>query len=470
MIEKLLSLHEKGKLFTMPDPKPKPNLLACCREVEAELSSVFAQPNTKVSGDDVLHKLIAMYNRTALLQYHFGNYDHAEQLCHKAISLCAECELSESKVWFQAILQPYVNIARIATAKGNWSRALEILDSVRLFTEYGLPLHLGNRVLRPCSEVCLPAECLEIKNFGRTVFIVDGLRALLMADRYPELSTFAETWLQSEFGSNPEFWMMLTEARARALLAMGWRDNALALVREMIARMKSTGRIYPAVYCLVAEVYAGEGKQEEAIKVILRADEAYARPLAQSDKHSAAFNFLCVLALAQMTYGLYEKASVNARAAISLAERLEDEGGKLKAMTFLTYSNSFQESNVGEDVATWHATFCSLLLNSYYRLERTIGCCVAAQCSRVLDKYVEFEHGRRKLSEHALSLCETTQGGIFLTAADLILSINAENKLPELRSVRDKAGEFSHPAISDLYHHFMTLDLPIHVRSRVELA
>lgn len=459
MIEKLLSLHEKSKLFTMPDSKPKPDLLASCGEVEAELRSVLAETNANLPADGVLHKLIALYNRTALLQYHLGDYDRAGQVCHKAISLCAECELSESKTWFLAILQPYVNIARIATARGDWSQALKILESVRLFTEYGEPLRLGNRMLRPCAEVCTPSERLEISNFGRTVFVADSLRALLLADRYAELSTFAETWLQSEIGSNPEFWMMLTEARARALLALGWRENALALLREMISRMKSTARIYPAIYCLVAEVYAGDGKQDEAKEVILRVDQAYARPLAESSKHSAAFNFLCALALAEAGHGLYERASANARAAIGLAERLADEGGKLKAMTLLAYSDSFQKVDGGEEITKWHATFCSLLLNSYYRLERVIGCCVAAQCSRVLDDYIEFENGRRSLSEHALSLCETMPGGIFSSAAGMIRSMNLKGTFPVCRSLHDHAGQFSHPVISDLYHRFMALEL-----------
>jgi tetratricopeptide (TPR) repeat protein len=225
MLGRLLTFYEKGRLYTMPDPKPKPDLVALCRDILSEMNVILQGAGTDLRSD-FLFKLTALYNRAALAHYQLGNYQRAEKLCHKAIAMCGEVEPAGAKAWFLAVLQPYVNIARLAMAEGNWMRALKLLEGVRRFTEYGTPLQVSQNILPSCSDFCTEDECREIANFGRTVFITDSLRALLLADQYCHLDEFTETWLQTQIAKSPEFWMMLKEASARTAFLTGRHERS----------------------------------------------------------------------------------------------------------------------------------------------------------------------------------------------------------------------------------------------------
>jgi tetratricopeptide (TPR) repeat protein len=466
MIEKLLSLYEKGRLCTMPDPKPKSEIVAFCRNILSETNLVMQDAGTSLRSD-LLFKLTALYNRAALVHYQLGNYNHAVKLCWKAITMCGEAETSGAKAWYLAVLQPYVNVARLLSAEGDWGRALAMLDEVRRFAENRAPLQLGDYVLPPCSEYCTEAECREIVNFARTVFITDSLRALLMADQYGELADFTETWLNTELANNSDFWMMLKESSARAALLLGRHQHALAVISEMIATMKSTSRLYPSIYCLVADIYMVQGRYKESIQLLSRIDSTYGRALVASGKHSAAFNFLSTLSLAEIKNGLYERAGANAKMAVELAQRMEDEGGKLRAMALLACALRLGKDKHLNDETKWHATFCNSLLNSYHRLERVIGCSVASECSRILDNYIEAEHGRLFLARHALTLCDAAPVGIFKAAAALIRSAHLEPDFSRPRLVLNRADLLFHPIINEIYDWFMSLQIPAFTKNRV---
>src|SRR5262249_36372808 len=138
-----------------------------------------------------------------------------------------------------------------------------------------LRLSQGHTAVTVHGRTITPALFSEIvrhdPSIGRvmsSVFIIDSLRAILLADDSAMLDHFLEMEAPLLNDSDTivdvtDFAPPLIEAKARVMIACGRLGDAMCQLRGLLAA-KAHGRpTYPGIYLLVASVYAQSGRPSD---------------------------------------------------------------------------------------------------------------------------------------------------------------------------------------------------------------
>jgi tetratricopeptide (TPR) repeat protein len=206
----------------------------------------YAIPKSAAAvGSDSLPKhalspqLINRMNRAALSQLRYGQVTRAELLCHKMIELCKEVLHQGHPLWWaRGMIDPYINLGRLAALKGETDLALGIYKNVyRLGVEaadiqidgYEVPV---SRLLDSLRTL-MQDDRESVFDQAGTIFVAESFRALLTAGRVQEAYEFALSAPRWMTGSVDDSCSLVHELCVLGALAVGAYDDAQAWLAKV---------------------------------------------------------------------------------------------------------------------------------------------------------------------------------------------------------------------------------------------
>jgi hypothetical protein len=366
VVDRTLLPLEAGRLITRMEDKVKRSLAVACENLRRQFLEKTAQQPLDT-------ELVFFYNLGSLLQYHYGEFDRAELLCEHIIEVCQTLAFHGiPSLWLGASVQPYINSARVAAARGQAGRSLEILKRVKLFVEQEKDLEIGHHRLSTAFVPELERGEENMVLVGRNVYLTDSLRALLIAEEYKGLLDFLAAVERDPFYTqNPQNRGTFLEGKARAHLGLAQYGEALGDLREFAQLMRSdSSRIYPAIYTLSAEVYWRCDQPAEAKKVLAFAEKLIERYLATPNVRRTAViaSHAYLIGLAYFRMRDFAGAARNGRLVLDLATEAGDEVLTMKALMLLLQTGGGSE----EQISRWRARLAEAAAGTHYRLEKAL--------------------------------------------------------------------------------------------------
>lgn len=360
---------EMSRLTTRMDTKPKRNLVSACEQLQAE----FARSCHKLEVQGNC-SLIGCYNLGALLQYHYGELNRAEQICHRAIEICQALACQDSQVrWTAQMIQPYINLGRIAAARGDSALSLRIYDNVYRLFHKDCALAIDGYLIYGGIIPDLNREDPSLAKISRNVYVLESIRALLQAYDYEGLLKFLDDlpnqasceWISCQDHA-------ILEGRMKALLGMSRCRDALSAGRELITRLSHDGVRCPAVYTVFAEIYRQSGHTANAGKALDMGEKGLMHEnLRCTDPYTPMFA-MYLIALERLLLQDFDRALVAARTALTRAGELCDEVGVIKALIILTDLRSHGSGLSEGDSVDWYRQLETTCGGSFYRFEKAL--------------------------------------------------------------------------------------------------
>lgn len=189
-------------------------------------------------------QLINRMNRAALSQLRYGQINHAELLCHKMIDLCKEFLYQGNPLWWaRGMIDPYINLGRLAAVKGETDLALEIYRDVYRMGVEAADIQINGYQL--CASRLLDSlrtlmqdDRDSVFDQAGTIFVAESFRALLTAGRIQEAYEFALSAPQWMTTRADDSYSLVHELCALGALAVGAYDDA----RRWLAKVQWDGR------------------------------------------------------------------------------------------------------------------------------------------------------------------------------------------------------------------------------------
>jgi tetratricopeptide (TPR) repeat protein len=453
--EELLLDLELSRLLTRLDGKPKSNLGKASEKLLAEIRGVC-----KLAAGCPPVSIVGFHNLGALLQFSAGEFKRAEQICRHAIRVCQTLAEEDSFArWAAYMIQPYINLGRIAAATGRCDESLASFHEVFRFVRreddlrlhgYRIPSEKLDELVREDSSFCA---------VGTNVYAADSIRAFLSSEDYRGLLQFTESLAEQPLFEQGSFPYTLMEGRARALAGLNQHKEALDTLRKFVQRMSRDTVRYGSIYTLIADIYRKAGMPRDANKM-LDLSETYMRVVRTKSGFCPEFlRTTHLIAVQQALLGERDRAALNARLALEAAQSLGDEVGQLKALSVLINSvEGPARADSGVAIEEF-GSLCQMLDNltrcTGYQYERVLGYVQLAEtgglteevggpaCLRRAHVILKELHqycvgGRKKKLSAYLSLIEQLRG---------------ERQMPET------AYWFSHhDTLSKLYDELMGLE------------
>ena len=184
-------------------------------------------------------QLINRMNRAALTQLRYGQVNRAELLCHKMIELCKELLNQGHPLWWaRGMIDPYINLGRLAALKGETDLALGIYKNVyRLGVEAadiqidGYELSVSG--LLDSLRTLMQDDRDSVFDQAGTIFVAESFRALLIAGRVQEAYEFALLAPQWMNACVDDSCSMVHELCTLGALAVGAYDDAQAWLTKL---------------------------------------------------------------------------------------------------------------------------------------------------------------------------------------------------------------------------------------------
>jgi len=354
---------ENARLLTRLDAKPKGNLTAACEKLKAEIghSTNWLNPNNPTD-------VTSAFNLCALLQFHCGELDRAEAVCHRAIKNCQTlADYEPHPRWAAQMIQPYINLGRIAATRGYASASLQVFTDVfRLFHE-GCDLFIDGFLLSASMLDELEREEPTIRLVSRNVYVLDSLRALLLANDYEALMEFADRASQQV----PDQQLALMEARVRALTGMAKYADALTLAKQLFRQMANEQVVSPVLYALIADIYRRCAMPGDAKKLLDHAKHNLEKLASKVANKTAVVHSWYRIGLMQYLIDDLENAYAVAKIALEMAEQLTDEASVIKALILLLKVGVRIE---GGEPERWFSKLAAASDASHYRVENAVAC------------------------------------------------------------------------------------------------
>ncbi|HEY7402079.1 MAG TPA: hypothetical protein VIB39_01040 [Candidatus Angelobacter sp.] len=325
-----LECLETGRLITRMDARVKGDLNVACKALQADFLAGTQHGRVKPDW------LSSLYNLGSLLQYQCGEHARAEHLCRHILSICTT--LAEDPEWAAAMVQPWINCARLAAAEGQTRRSLEILQGVSRFAEGKDDLRIGDFRLHVSISANLFASVRDLPIVCRNVYLTDSARAYFLGADYQGLLAFLES-LQAEpfYNGNQGNAYAFLEIKARALLALERYEEAMGTLTDLAARIKSARqRVYPAIYALIADACRHCNAMGDAEQLLSFANKLVHQVVSRSGSASiTSCHHLYLIVLSQLRAGDQEGAFSNARELLKTARALHDEVLQMKALMII---------------------------------------------------------------------------------------------------------------------------------------
>jgi tetratricopeptide (TPR) repeat protein len=364
--ELLLDL-ENQRLLTRLDGKPKSSLVPASEKLVAEIVSSRG-PNGCCSPVT----FVGFHNLGALFLFHAGEFGRAEEVCRHAIDVCFRlAEEGSFARWATHMIQPYLNLGRIAAARGRHEESIAIFRDVFRFVQRQNDLVLNGYRISSSRLDEITAEDPTIGMVGIGVYLADSVRAYLIAEDYEGLLLFAETLEADTVYSRDSFPYTIMEAKARALLGLNEIKEALNILVKFVQRMSRDTVRYASIYTLIAEIYRRADMMRDAEKM-LGVSEAYMQALkTKSGSCAELLRTTFLIAVQQSLLGNADRAALHARLALATARDLDDEAGQIKALILLL--NCLELSACGQSGAAEN-DFMALYHELYLLTNQTAYC------------------------------------------------------------------------------------------------
>jgi tetratricopeptide (TPR) repeat protein len=359
-IEECLVDLEGARLMTHLDVKPKHNLATVCEQLRTDFK---ASQNEKQQDDPT--GFIFSYNMGALMHFHYGDFDRAGLLCHRAIEICQMFAARNSDPrWVGNMIQPYINLGRLAAVEGRRQTSLRIYEEIFALFNEGRTLTIDGFAIPASMLHILERDEPSLRVVSRNVYVLDSLRALLIDGDYLELMRFIDRVEEPV----PHQRLAMMEAQVMALSAKGEFADALHLAKELVRNSIESGGS-PAIYILVADIYRRCDKRDDAKKILDHAERCMGHVAPKTDNRAEVGYMFYRLALCRYLIHDLERSHLNANTALAFAQVVDDEVGILKILILLVkISQSFE----GGDPSSWCRQLAATAGISYYRIERAI--------------------------------------------------------------------------------------------------
>ena len=365
--QELLLDQENQRLLTRLDGKPKSSLVPASEKLVAEIVSSRG-PNGCCSPVT----FVGFHNLGALFLFHAGEFGRAEEVCRHAIDVCFRlAEEGSFARWATHMIQPYLNLGRIAAARGRHEESIAIFRDVFRFVQRQNDLVLNGYRISSSRLDEITAEDPTIGMVGIGVYLADSVRAYLIAEDYEGLLLFAETLEADTVYSRDSFPYTIMEAKARALLGLNEIKEALNILVKFVQRMSRDTVRYASIYTLIAEIYRRADMMRDAEKM-LGVSEAYMQALkTKSGSCAELLRTTFLIAVQQSLLGNADRAALHARLALATARDLDDEAGQIKALILLL--NCLELSACGQSGAAEN-DFMALYHELYLLTNQTAYC------------------------------------------------------------------------------------------------
>jgi len=364
-LDDLLEL-ESAALVLSHKERVKCNLNAFSEDLLNKISTYKSDP----SCNDSSSVLATLFNNAALVQFHAGEIERAEELCHHAISLYGALK-DTSTCWLVSMIQPYIILGRVAAARGNCQKSIESYSNLASLFLDGTPLIIDGFAISSFEFKRILTEEPDIEKVIINVYVLDSIRAFLISKDYTGLIAFLDhfepiAWLNdSAYRSS-----IAREAHARALIGLGRHNEALKILAALVEELNKQGNPQLALYTLISDIYRRRNKLEEARKVLDFVERHLARMISFKGSDLVAQQATYLLALGQYSIGEHESAHRNAMKAIEMVKALGDEVGTLKCL-MLIYAISCEKFPHGSaEKISCSAELRMLAQKTAYRFER----------------------------------------------------------------------------------------------------
>jgi len=361
-------------LLSAVESKPRRPLLEVAQELLADFRPLYSGEQPIEGPDGGPSNLIYFYNMGSLVQYHCGELQRAEDVCHRGIASCRHMlEMGRSTYWAAEMLQPYINIGRIEAARGNTTASLKTFESVYRYVLEGVDLVIDAYTLPAHLVPDLLKREPNLRELGKTVYLTDSIRAYLFAEDHMGLSAFLDRLVELPQYADIFYRRKILEAQTRSLFALNRSREALETLAGFL-RMQTGERWKDvALYCIVSYIYSACGRGDEARKV-LALIERYTNFVITLPSHSAASAHLIYYAgLTAYQAGVYQLAAQYAHSALKISREMGHEVGVLKALCLLL--RTARQNPVAATAGTpdeFYDELYGIAHNTFYRLEKAL--------------------------------------------------------------------------------------------------
>jgi tetratricopeptide (TPR) repeat protein len=453
----LLTLEGTGLLSAIED-KPRFPLDKVARETldrfQQLISGDFANLN---QGDH--SNLTYCYNMGALLQYHHGQFQRAEDICHREISICRESlERSASVHWVALMLQPYINLGRIAAARGDTDASLKTFESVYRYFHEGADITVGDILLTANLVPQLLESEPKLIELASAAYLIDSIRAYLFAGNYDGLEGFVDRVESLPQYTGGRFERNLVEARARSLFHLNRGPEALELLARYLrehVRSRSDERWRDVgLYCLVTNIYIACGRPDEAGKVLSLVDR-YVAMLMELPHHSVALaHTIYYAALTAVNAENYRLALPYARRTLDICQAAEHEVGVIKVLCLLLMIARREPSLITIDARQeYYDRLLMLAESTCYWMEKSLAYYELAMTALVAGRF-DTRHEALGLLSRSLQAVQESQAQSLCRKHLLSALAAGAGSLPRVQS--ENRPILYHPLINELYSRLVT--------------
>jgi tetratricopeptide (TPR) repeat protein len=358
---------ESTSLVVCQKDKVKRNLFAFSEDLLHQLATCNLDPNN----NDCANSIPKLFNNAALVQFQAGEVERAEELCRHAIMLYGSLK-EGSTGWMTSMIQPYINLGRVAAARGDIQQSIECYISLVRSLQYGEPLVIEPFVISASEFKLILAQEPDIETVITSVYVFDSIKAFLICKDYQGLITFLDhiesaSWLNDSFS-----YCAAKEARAHALIGLECFNEALKILNALNGELNRQARSQPGIYIIMSDIYRRCNKLQQARKVLEFIAPPVEKMINGGANNLAAQHTLYLLALGQYSVQEYDGAHRNAMTALAMAKGLGDEVGMLKCLILLL-NISLESSPKGNvDDTSWCAELRQMADYTSFRFERAV--------------------------------------------------------------------------------------------------
>lgn len=277
-------------------------------------------------------ELTTQFNIGALIQAQAGNVERGRDLCEAGSDLCAGMYLrTNSCEWLSALLQPRVNLGRLAARSGDCAGALRSLAEVKGFLNGANPIQGDGWQIPATHGEELARDDPESRDVYVTACTSDSIKTFLM---YPDNERLCG-YLQSLRADNalPRFveWI-ICEGETHYHLHLAEYRRALESITGLWNSAKRYPHVDPVVLCLAVDIYREAGCHE-AVDRVLGAITRYAKQQWEVLDGPTRRRLRYQLAVRHTSVGHFDDALEQIRIGIDVARSESDEGGECRLLS-----------------------------------------------------------------------------------------------------------------------------------------
>lgn len=354
-----LARVERTALAVRPATRAKSSL----RDIALDLT--LSLDRSRRDGTWSAPEVVRLFNTGALVQYHAGAGQRASDLCERALALFASrFRARPNACWLGFSLQPFINLARVAGARGRWREAMHIHATLRR----QLTGVASGEVpwLDPCVPADMHASWLDAARPTIVeAILVDGVKALMLAGEHRCALAFARDAARDPLFQHPRYAVVVREATARALSALGAYDEAMAVVSEMVDGADDAPW-YAGMEIFLAGLCRSCAHPEQARAALERAGAALDGMALREPQGAGIWQLRYVAALEWLALDDDRRALALTAGAMGAAARCGDEAGLIKTMVVCHHLETLRGDR---DI---DPRLMSLIDATGYRLERAM--------------------------------------------------------------------------------------------------